>query len=351
MYGGIYLSEPVNPQIECAELSDKYGRFIIEPLERGFGITLGNALRRVILSSLPGAAVTWVRIDGIQHEFSTIPFIKEDTVDFLLNVKEIRLRPLTSRSGIIKLEAEGEGDVSAGHIQPSADFEVVNPELHLATLDSPKAKLIVEFNVEQGTGYRPAGQGHQVQSWELGENLTIGVIPVDAIFTPARKVNYAVENISIGQRSYERLILDMWTDGTISPVDAVSCSAHLLIEQFQLFYELARVPLRVGEKQPRLPVPLEQYNLPVEELGLSVRTFNCLKRAGITKAGELLEKSDDELINIKNFGQKALDEVKQLLKEKGFVSEDDAEAQDESPDESGGDAALTSEEPSEDVPK
>jgi len=296
------LSETVSPQIECAELSDKYGRFVIEPLERGFGITLGNALRRVILSSLPGAAITWIRIDGIQHEFSTIPFMKEDTVDFLLNVKAIRLRSLTSRSGILKLEAEGEGDVLAEHIQPSADFEVVNPDLHLATLDSAKAKLQVEFNVEQGTGYRPASQGYQ--GWEQGESLPIGVIPVDAIFTPARKVNYAVETISIGQRSYERLVLDMWTDGTISPVDAVSCSAHLLIEQFQLFYELARVPLRVGEKQPRLPVPLEQYNMPIEELGLSVRTFNCLKRAGITKAGELLEKSDDELINIKNFGRR-----------------------------------------------
>ncbi len=321
------MSEPVSPQIECAELSDKYGRFIIEPLDRGFGVTLGNALRRVILSSLPGAAVTWVRIDGIQHEFSTIPFMKEDTVDFLLNVKAIRLRPLTSRSGIVKLEAEGEGDVLAGHIQPSADFEVVNPDLHLATLDSADAKLNVEFNVEQGTGYRPASQGYQ--GWDQIEHLPIGVIPIDAIFTPARKVNYTVEPISIGQRSYERLIIDMWTDGTISPVEAVSCSAHLLIEQFQLFYELARVPLRVGEKQPRLPVPLEQYNLPIEELGLSVRTFNCLKRAGITKAGELLEKSDDELINIKNFGQKALDEVKERLKEKGFIADDEGQ-QDES---------------------
>ena len=321
------MSEPVSPQIECAELSDKYGRFIIEPLDRGFGVPLGNALRRVILSSLPGAAVTWVRIDGIQHEFSTIPFMKEDTVDFLLNVKAIRLRPLTSRSGIVKLEAEGEGDVLAGHIQPSADFEVVNPDLHLATLDSADAKLNVEFNVEQGTGYRPASQGYQ--GWDQIEHLPIGVIPIDAIFTPARKVNYTVEPISIGQRSYERLIIDMWTDGTISPVEAVSCSAHLLIEQFQLFYELARVPLRVGEKQPRLPVPLEQYNLPIEELGLSVRTFNCLKRAGITKAGELLEKSDDELINIKNFGQKALDEVKERLKEKGFIADDEGQ-QDES---------------------
>ncbi len=341
------MSETVTPQIECAELSDKYGRFVIEPMERGFGITLGNALRRVILSSLPGAAVTWIRIDGIQHEFSTIPHMKEDTVDFLLNVKTIRLRPLTSHSGILKLEAEGEGDVLAGNIQPSADFEVVNPDLHLATLDSTKAKLNVEFNIEKGTGYRPAGQGYQ--GWEQGEHLPIGVIPVDAIFTPARKVNYTVETTSVGQRSYERLILDVWTDGTTSPVDAVSHSAHLLIEQFQLFYELARVPLRVGEKQPRLPVPLEQYNLPIEELGLSVRTFNCLKRAGITKAGELLEKSDDELINIKNFGQKALDEVKQQLIAKRFISEDE-EADSEPLREAGDYSAPADEMTSEDIP-
>jgi DNA-directed RNA polymerase subunit alpha len=343
------LSEVVTPQIECAELSDKYGRFITEPLERGFGITLGNALRRVILSSLPGAAVTWVRIDGIQHEFSTIPHCKEDSVDFLLNVKAIRLRPLTSRGGILRLEAEGEGNVSAGHIQPSSDFEVINTDLHLATLDSSKARLVVEFNVEQGTGYRPAGQNYQ--DWERGEGLPLGVIPVDAIFTPARKVKYTVETTSIGQVSYERLILDVWTDGTISPVDAVSQSAHLLIEQFQLFYELARVPLRVGEKQPRLPVPLEQYNMPIEELGLSVRTFNCLKRAGITKVGELLEQNDDELINIKNFGQKALEEVKQQLLEKGLISEDeDIEVQDKVVEDAGEDLALMEEDSPEDAP-
>jgi len=301
------------PQIECAEISDKYGRFITEPLESGFGITLGNALRRVLLSSLPGVAVTWLRIDGVQHEFSTIPHMKEDTIDFLLNVKAIRLRPLSSRGGKLELRAEGEVQVLAGDIEPSADFEVVNPELHLATLDSPEAKLNVEFNVEQGKGYRPAGQS---------DGLPLGVIPVAAVFTPVRKVNYSIETISVGQLSYERLILDVWTDGTISPVDAVSQSAHLLIEQFQLFYELARVPLRVGEKQPRLPISLEQYNMSIEELGLSVRTSNCLKRAGIAKAGELFEKSEGELLNIKNFGQKALEEVMRQLRAMGFVSEE-----------------------------
>lgn len=308
------------PQIECAEISDKYGRFILEPLERGFGITLGNALRRVLLSSLYGAAVTWIRIDGVQHEFSTVPHMKEDTIDFLLNIKAIRIRSLPSRGGKMTLTTQGERSVVAGDIEPSADLEIVNPDLHLATLDSSKAKLIVEFNVECGTGYRPASQN--TKAGEFGEGLPIGVIPVDAIFTPVRKVNYNVEAIHMGQQSYEKLVLDVWTDGTISPVDAVSRSAHLLIEQFQLFYELARVPLRVGEKQPRLPIPLEQYNMPLEDLGLSVRTFNCLKRAGLTKAGELIEKSDDELLGIKNFGQKALEEVKRRLVELGFVSKE-----------------------------
>jgi len=292
------LSEVASPQIECTEISEKYGRFVIEPLERGFSITLGNALRRVLLSSLPGAAVTWIRIEGVQHEFSTIPGMKEDTIEFLLNIKALRLRSLFPRAGKVILEAEGEGRVLAGDIKSSADFEVVNPDLHLATLDSPDAKLIVEFNVEQGKGYVPAGKS---------DDLPLGAIPVDAIFTPVRKVNYSVEPTRVGQVSgYERLILELWTDGTISPIEAMSQSAQILIEQFQLFYELASVPLRVGEKQPRLPISLEQYNMPIEQLGLSVRTFNCLKRAGIAKVGELFERSEEELLTIKNFGLMAL---------------------------------------------
>jgi DNA-directed RNA polymerase subunit alpha len=307
------LSEVASPQIECTEISEKYGRFVIEPLERGFSITLGNALRRVLLSSLPGAAVTWIRIEGVQHEFSTIPGMKEDTIEFLLNIKALRLRSLFPRAGKLILEAEGEGRVLAGDIKSSADFEVVNPDLHLATLDSPDVKLIVEFNVEQGKGYVPAGKS---------DDLPLGAIPVDAIFTPVRKVNYSVEPTRVGQVSgYERLILELWTDGTISPIEAMSQSAQILIEQFQLFYELASVPLRVGEKQPRLPISLEQYNMPIEQLGLSVRTFNCLKRAGIAKVGELFERSEEELLTIRNFGLKALEEVKGQLKARGLISE------------------------------
>lgn len=303
------MIEFVMPQVECVESSDKYGRFVAEPLEKGFSVTLGNALRRVLLSSLPGAAVTWVKIEGVLHEFSTIPHMKEDTIEFLLNVKAIRLRPLSSRGGKLFLESEGEGRLCAGDIKPSADFEIVNPDLHLATLDSPDAKLIVEFNVEQGTGYVPAG--HE-------DGQPIGVIPVDAIFTPIRKVNYTVEHTRVEQvTSYERLILEVWTDGTIAPIEAVSKAAQILVEKFQLFYELAYAPQKVAG------LPPEQYNIPIEHLNLSVRTFNCLKRAGITKVGELLERSDEELLKIKNLGQKALDEVRQQLKVMGFVSEEE----------------------------
>ena len=202
------------PKVECIESTETYGRFVAEPLEKGFGVTMGNGLRRVLLSSLPGAAITWVMIEGIQHEFSTIPHVKEDTIDFLLNVKAIRLRHLAQRSGKLRLEVEGEGQVSAGDIKTSADFEIVNPELHLATLDSPKAKLSVEFNVELGRGYVPASSS---------DGLPIGAIPIDAIFTPVRKVNYSVEPSSLREGSnQEKLILEVWTDGTFSPIEAVS---------------------------------------------------------------------------------------------------------------------------------
>lgn len=297
------------PRVECEELSDKYGRFVIEPLEKGFGITLGNSMRRVLLSSLPGAAVTWVKIEGVQHGFSVIPHMKEDVVEFLLNVKALRLRPLTSGPGRMTLESGGEGRVSASDINTSADFEIVNPGLHLATLDSADASLVVEFNVEQGKGYVPAGHG---------DGLPIGVIPVDAIFSPIRKVNYTVEHTRVGQvTTYERLMLELWTDGTISPVDAVSQAAQILVEKVHLFYDLAYRAEVSGEKAG-VPILPEHYNTAIEQLDLSVRTFNCLKRAGIAKVGELLERSDDELLKVKNLGEKALEEIRTQLREKGF---------------------------------
>jgi len=328
------LSETLMPGVECQEISEKYGRFVAEPLERGFGITLGNAMRRVLLSSLPGAAVTWVKIEGVQHEFSVIPHMKEDVIEFLLNVKGVRLRALTSVPGRMTLEASGEGLVHAGDIDPSADFEVVNPDLHLATLDSPDASLIVEFNVEQGRGYVPAGHS---------DGLPIGVIPVDAIFSPIRKVNYAVEHTRVGQvTSFERLILEVWSDGTVSPIDAVSQAAEILVEKVHLFYDLAYYPELAGEKAG-LPILPEHYNTLIEELSLSVRTFNCLKRAGITKVGELLERTDEDLLKIKNLGEKALEEVRRQLREHGFDSGEEEpqegaqeEAEDEAISEEGG---------------
>jgi len=298
------LLEGVDPNIECEESSESYGKFIVEPLSPGFGVTLGNSLRRVLLSSLPGAAVTAVKIEGVQHEFTTIPHVKEDVIEFLLNVKELRLKSFSERSGRLFLEVKGEGTVCAGDIKPSADFEVVNPELHLATLDSPEASLEVSFYVERGTGYVPAGRG---------DGLPLGVIPVDAIFTPVHRVNYSVEKTRVGQVSnYDRLILELWTDATISPSEALSSCADILVKHFSLFHDLGKEPVEV-EKTLAPPIPPEQYDMPLEQLGLSARTFNSLRRSGITKVGELLERTDDDLLGLRSFGQISLTEVKGRL--------------------------------------
>ena len=298
------LLEGVVPKIECEEGFENYGKFIIEPLSPGFGVTLGNSLRRVLLSSLPGAAVTAVKIEGVQHEFSTIPHVKEDVIEFLLNVKELRLKAFSERSGRLFLEVKGQGTVCAADIKPSADFEIVNPELHLATLDSPNSQLDIIFYVERGKGYVPAGRG---------DGMPLGVIPVDAIYTPVRRVNYSVEKTRVGQISnYDRLILEVWTDGTITPSEALSQSAEILVSYFSLFFDLGKVPVE-AEKPPTPLIPPEQYEMPLEQHGLSARTFNSLRRSGITKVGELLERSDDELLGLRSFGQKSLDEVKERL--------------------------------------
>lgn len=303
----VYLASLTLPKVECVESTEVYGRFIAEPLERGFGVTLGNSLRRVLLSSLPGAAVTWVLIEGIQHEFSTIPHVKEDTIDFLLNVKEIRLKHLAQRSGRLRLEVEGEGQVCAGDIKTPADFEIVNPELHLATLDSPDAKLTVEFNVEVGRGYLPGSST---------DSLPIGAIPIDAIFTPVRKVNYSVEPSGLREgNNQEKLILEVWTDGTLSPIEAVSQSAAILVEQFACFRELAKVVAQEGAEivWQRL-IPPEQYLMPLEKLNLSTHTYNSLRRGGITTLGQILEKGLDGLCALAGFGIKSREEVEVALK-------------------------------------
>lgn len=305
------MSRLAIPTIKCVEATDTFGRFFAEPLEKGFGTTLGNSLRRVLLGYLPGAAVTWVKIEGTQHEFSTIPYVKEDTIEFLLNVKTLRLKPLSDRPGKLTLEVEGEGQVCAADIKPSVDFEVVNPELHLATLDSPEAKLNVEFNIELGEGYRPA---------ESSDNLPVGAIPVDAIFGPIRKVNTTVEPIHVGQEtSRERLCLEIWTNGAISPVDAISLGAEILIDQLSPFVEYVKVSQMEEEKQLiRLSIPDEKYNMPVEQLDLSVRTLNSLRRGGITTVGELITKGEKELLSLRNFGQKSKRELEERLKALGL---------------------------------
>lgn len=295
------------PKVECVEGTEIYGRFSAEPVEKGFGVTLGNSLRRVLLSSLPGAAITWVMIEGVQHEFSTIPHVKEDTIDFLLNVKGIRLRHLAQRSGKMRLEVGGEGQVCAGDIKPSADFEIVNPELYLATLDSPKAKLSIEFNVEIGRGYVPASSS---------DSLPIGTIPIDAIFTPVRKVNFLVEPSSLREGSnQEKLILEVWTDGSVSPIEAVSQSASILIEQFGCFRELARAITQEGaEVAWQRLIPPEQYLMPLDQLNLSTHTYNSLRRGGVTTLGQILERGLDGLCGLAGFGAKSREEVEAALK-------------------------------------
>ena len=312
--GGATLNELEPAQIEIEEDTDTYARLVAEPLSAGFGTTLGNALRRVLLSSLPGAAVTSVRIEEVEHEFSTVPHMKEDTTEFLLNLKELRLRSYSDRPGKLYLEAQGEGVVTANAIQVTADYEIVNPELHLATLDSPDARLTVELNVEPGNGYAPAGQG---------DGLPIGVIPVDAIFSPVRRVNFHVTHTRVGQMTnYDKLTLEVWTDGTMSGVDAVSKSAEILVDELRMFAQLGKPLPPVVERGLGVgtSLPPDKYNTPIEDLNLSVRAYNCLKRSGLMTVGQVLEKSEDELLSLRNFGRKSYDELRDKLIELNLLS-------------------------------
>ncbi len=304
------MSQLAIPKIECVESKDNFGRFLAQPLEKGFGVTLGNSLRRVLLSYLSGAAVTKIRIEEIQHEFTIIPHVMEDVTEFLLNVKELRLIPLSGQPGKLTLEVEGEGRVCAADIKPSTDFEIANPELYLATLDSPEAKLYAEFDVEVAEGYRQA---------ESSDNLPVGTIPVDAIFTPIRKVNFSVEPTHVGQESSrEQLYLEVWTDGTISPVDAISRSAAILVEQLTPFANYAKVAPLKEEELIGLAIPEEKYNMPVEQLTLSVRTMNCLRRGGIATVGQIIATGEKGLLSLRNFGQKSRQEIEERLNELGL---------------------------------
>ena len=303
------MYEVVKAKIESSETQDEYGHFVIEPLERGFGTTLGNALRRIILNGLIGAAVTQLQVEGVPHEFSTIPHMKEDAIDFALNVKALRLRPLTNQEGTLTLRVEGEGHVCAADITPSADFEVVNPELHLATLESEEASLYVDFKIELGKGYVAASRS---------DALPIGTISVDAIFTPVRKMNYSVEPIRVGQQAgYERLILDIWTDGTISASQALSDGAQILLDQFSLFTAPTGV-VPEEEAKPVSAIPPALYELSIEQMGFTQSITRRLKRNKITKMGELLEMTKNELLALDKFGTKSVQEVEECLAERGY---------------------------------
>ncbi|MFC2015697.1 DNA-directed RNA polymerase subunit alpha [Chloroflexota bacterium] len=303
------------PKIETDAQVMNYGRFLVNPLESGYGITLGNAMRRVLLSSLEGASIISIQVRGLHHEFSTIPHVREDMTSLLLNLKQVRFRfsDDEEESARTRLEVRGEGVVTAGDIVCPPYLEVMNPELYLLTTGSNDADLEMEMTVGRGRGYSPA---------EERGKLPVGEIPTDAIFSPIRKVTYSVERTRIGQVSdFERLIIEVWTDGTISPIEALSTSAEVLVKHLALIAEVGDVSVEVEPEaeESRIPERIAEAN--IEDLDLSVRAFNCLKRAGITKVGEILEKmekDEEELLSIRNFGLKSLEELKEKLEAKGF---------------------------------
>ena len=304
-------SENIKPSITVLESNEDYARVALEPLVPGFAHTIGNPLRRFLLSSIRGSAITWVKIDDVVHEYTAIPGLKEEVMDLLLNIKRIRIHSQSERTGKMRLDVQGEGRVCAGDIATSSDFEIVNPELHLATLDGEDSSLSIEFNVESGLGYKPATQA------EGSAGLQVGILPVDAIFNPVKKVNYSREPTRVGQRTdYERLVLEVWTDGTIAPLDALGEAADALVDDFFLFKNLSGSGSS-SPGRPSLTLSPEIYQTPIERLELSHRTLNCLKRAHITRVGEVLEMSDDELLKIRNFGEKSLMELRSRLAEQG----------------------------------
>ena len=298
------------PQIQEESLSPTRSKFVIEPLEPGFGYTVGNSLRRTLLSSIPGAAISSIRIEGVLHEFSTIPKVTEDVTDIIMNLKELVVRSESEEPVTVYLKAKGPGAVTAGDIAPPAGVEILNPDLHVATLGKG-GSLEMEMNVERGVGYRMADKNKNPRD-------PIGVIPVDSIFSPVRRVSYAVENTRVEQMTdRDRLILDVETDGSITPREALASAGGTLLELVQLFGDLADAQsMQVGPAEDD-SVPSD-YAITVEELNLSVRSYNCLKREGINTVGDLVEKSEAELMDIRNFGQKSIDEVKAKLEELGL---------------------------------
>ena len=309
------------PKIECVECGENYGKFIAEPVEKGFGVILGNSLRRVLLSSLQGAAVTSVLIDGVTQEFTSIPYMKEDVTNFLLNIRDIRIRMLTksATAGKMLLGVEGKKKVYAADITVAdqADFEIANPDLYLATLDSSEAKLNAEFMISAGKGYQPAGSEDDNKGFIVTGGGTSKEISIDAIFSPVTRVNYVIESSGPGHGAgKERLVLEIWTDGTIEPAEAVRESASILVEQFDIFKSLAGTSVAEDETGSiQKLIPVEIYNMPLDKLSLSTHTYNSLRRGGITSVGQLLEKGIDGLMLLGGFGAKSREEVEAALKQ------------------------------------
>ena len=298
------------PKIEIAEISEdnRYGKFICEPLERGYGTTFGNSLRRMLLSSLEGAAITSIRIDGVLHEFSTIPGVRDDVTNIVLNLKELCLKMTGNEPRIIRIDVEGEKEVTAADIICDADIEILNPDLHIATVNED-GKLKIEMTVERGRGYVPADKNKKPDD-------TIGVIPIDSIFSPVKRVNYTVQDTRVGNvTDYDRLILEVWTDGSLRPEEAVSKAAGILVMHLKLFQNMDGLPEEEEEEDDSSKV----LDMTIEDLDLSVRSFNCLKRANINTVADLAEKTEDDMMKVRNLGRKSLEEVKKKLEELGLT--------------------------------
>lgn len=308
------MIEIEKPRIECVETKEDntYAKFVVEPLERGYGTTLGNSLRRVLLSSLPGAAVTSLKIDGVLHEFSTVPGVGEDVTDIILNLKSLALKIYDDEPQVIRIDAKGPGELLAGDIEKGSQVEILNPELHIATLDD-NATLSMEITVERGRGYRSAEKNKK-------EDHIIGVIPIDSIFSPVRKVNYTVTDTRVGQiTDYDKLTLEIWTNGCIIPDEAISLSAKILHDHLKLFIGLTE---KIGDVEIMVEKEEEErdkiLDMSIEELDLSVRSYNCLKRAGINTVGELIMKTEEDMMKVRNLGKKSLEEVDEKLEALGL---------------------------------
>ena len=306
------MLEIEKPKLECVEITENYGKFVVEPLERGFGTTLGNSMRRVLLSSLPGVAATSIRIDGVLHEFSTIEGVKEDVTEIILNIKELICKLHCPGPKKVIIDAAGECEVKAGDILPDSDVEIINPDLHLATLDE-NGKLHMEIMLDHGRGYVVADRNKR-------PDMPIGEIAVDSIYTPITKVNFTVENTRVGQiTDFDKLTLEIWTNGSIKPEEAASLAAKILTEHLMLFINLTDqvqgVEILVEKEESKKEKILEMN---IEDLDLSVRSYNCLKRAGINTVDELVQRDEDEMMKVRNLGRKSLEEVQQKLAQLGL---------------------------------